>query len=161
MNDIAPWLDALHANPLDTSHRLVMADWCDENGYEWAAGPLRKGRMPLFTLDTQAIVALKNCNYAPATWDKKFASQLEPVEWSLTPRQYLWLWILLRKYRRSVRDAGIREEAEKRYEAYKSLHEAGMVKPSEPKPAKTRTGRGNQKAKASREVKSAEMPLFD
>lgn len=166
MNDTGKaMLAMLHANPLDSVHRLVFADWCDENGEEWAAKPLREGRVPLQRLDCVAVEVLKSCRFAPATWDKRFARDLPNDAGrgaSLTPRQYLWLWILLRKYRRSVTHDAIRAEAEKRNKPYQAIVAADVVNPRDPNPMpKTRTGRAARKAKASRKVKSFEMPLFD
>lgn len=163
---IDKFLKILHDNPFDKTERLIFADWCDENGHEWAAKPLRENRIPLFMPDCIAIVELKNCAFAPATWDKKFARNLEPVNMSLTPRQYLWLWILLRKYRRSVRNQTIKEEAERRYKRYVALHETGIVKPtfkSDPliDARDEYYHKRRHTTKVNKQVKSAEMPLFD
>lgn len=164
-NNLSALLAVLHDDPLDQSTRLVFADWCEENGHEWAAKPLREGRIPLFPEDVKAVHSLKNCSYAPASWPKKFAHDL-PSEGSVTPRQYLFLWILLRKYRRSVHDESIRAEAEKRYQRYKALHEAGMVKPEfKPIAENDRTQEHFRKLRHTRKVnksyKELEMPLFD
>ncbi len=159
-------LDMLHDNPLDSTNRLVCADWCDENGHEWMAGPLRAGRIPLCHQDLIAIEQLKLCNHLPATWDKRFARNLAPVDNSLTARQYLFLWINLRKYRRSVSDVLIRKEAEKRHARYMALHEAGMVKPTykpvaENNPTQEHFRKRRRTLKTNLQVKMAEMPLFD
>jgi len=132
-NTIA-FLQSLHENPFDPVTRMVFADYLEENGDMPRAELLRKGLIPLIEFDLMAVANLAGCRFAPATWDKRFARDLdtrakqEPP--AFTPKQYLWLWVLLRRYRKSVRSTLVRDEAERRYDRYVEMLDLGWVKPA-------------------------------
>lgn len=125
---------SLQDNPFQPVTRAVFADYLDEDGDMERAEQLRKGLIPLTEFDEVAVACLASCNFAPATWDKRFArdlaSRAEAKPPALTPKQYLWLWVLLRRYRKSVRVERIRDEAERRYNRYVELLDLAWVKPT-------------------------------
>ncbi len=51
-----------------------------------------------------AVEALGRCTFSPGTWDKKFARSLAGTaeDYTLTPKQRMWLWQLVKKYRRQL-----------------------------------------------------------
>ena len=120
---------AFHEAPFSRSCAGVLADWCEENGGDlgqtWA-GILREKRVPLTTFETLAAEALGRCSFAPRTFDKRFGRSIADSvidasvvrRWvpSLTVKQYLWMWILLRRYRRTVPKGEIVKEATRRYD---------------------------------------------
>ena len=131
-------------NPLDKTTAAVFADWMEENGGDLRrVEQLRKGLIPLTREDEIAVQVLGYCNFAPATFDKKFTSDLcarrekmrknrEPV--AVTPKQYIWLWVLLWRYRRSVKPERFIEEAERRYNRYARLLDLPRFKPIKVRP---------------------------
>lgn len=166
--DYQPLLDELHNNPFSKDVRLVLADILDESGDTERAEILRRGNIPLFAEDQAAAIALGNCNFAPATFDKKFARDIATrakgyVECGtcygradgdvyrgrtngvpcpdckgtgrsdriadLTPKMWLWLWVILHRYRRSVKDKAIRKLAESRYNRSVELLDVKHLKP--------------------------------
>lgn len=125
---------SLQDNPFDPMTRAVFADYLEERGDTERAEQLRKGLIPLTGFDEIAAACLCSCNFAPATWDKRFARDLgqraaeKPP--AFTPKQYLWLWVLLRRYRKSVRVERVRDEAERRYNHYVELLDLKHLKPA-------------------------------
>lgn len=135
----AAFIASLQANPFDPMTRAVFADYLEEHGNGESdlerAELLRKGLIPLTGFDYMAARFLAGCNFAPATWDKRFVLGLSeranerPI--ALTPKQYLWMWVLLWRYRKSVRVERVRAEAEKRYNAYIELLGLQHLKPAD------------------------------
>lgn len=130
------FLEALAENPFDKMNRDVFADHLEECGDVKRAMLLRNGFVVMTPFDLDAAKTLRKCNFAPATADKRFARELG--EWvlgndncppNLSPRRYLWMWCLLRRYRRSVPTGSIKAEAEKRYEGYLKLLDLHRKKP--------------------------------
>jgi len=130
----AAFFAQLHEDPFDPTTRAVFADYLEERGDTERAEQLRKGLIPLTGFDDMAVECLTSCNFAPATWDKRFASDLgaraleKPP--AFTPKQYLWMWVLLRRYRKSVRVKRVRDEAERRYNRYVELLDLKHLKPA-------------------------------
>lgn len=128
------FLQSLHDNPFNPVTRAVFADYLEQNSDMERAEQLRKGLIPLTEYDLMAVSYLANCNFAPATWDKRFARDLaaraESRPPAFTPKQYLWLWVLLRRYRKSVGSARVREDAERRYDRYVDMLDLGWIKPA-------------------------------
>ena len=119
MTDIDAMFAKVHDNPFNETNRLVLADMLDEAGQPEKADALRRGRIPLTEVDSVASVCLGNCRFAPATFDKRFAgdiySRARKENPSFTPRQWLWMWLLLHRYRRSVNVERIKALAAERY----------------------------------------------
>ena len=117
--DITAMLANVHDDPFNETNRIVLADMLDEAGHPERADALRRGRIPLTEVDLVASVCLGNCRFAPATFDKRFAgdiySRARQKHPSLTPRQWLWMWVLLHRYRRSVNVERIKVLAAERY----------------------------------------------
>lgn len=122
-------------NPFDTERRCVLADMLEENDMIWAAKALRDGLVPLTGFDESAAYQLGHCRFAPATFDKRFASDIfnraAKKEPCLTPRQWLWMWVLLHRYRKSVLSARVRKMAEARYNRCIELLDVKNLKPIE------------------------------
>ena len=118
-SDIAAMLAKVHDDPFNETNRLVLADMLDEAGQPERAEALRRGRIPLTEVDSVASVCLGNCRFAPATFDKRFAGDIAAAARqenpSLTPKQWLWMWVLLHRYRRSVHVERIKVLAAERY----------------------------------------------
>ncbi len=114
-------MKTVHDDPFCNISRGILADFIEEHrpiGIA-AAESLRQGRIPLLSFEIGCAKSLACCNFAPATWDKKFSYSIAERATSkgdLTPKQYLWMWILLRRYRKSVLDPEVRKEAEARYD---------------------------------------------
>lgn len=132
MTDIDTMIAKVHDNPFNETNRLVLADMLDEAGQPERADALRRGRIPLTEVDSVASVCLGNCWFAPATWDKRFAENIASAarqeNLSLTPRQWLWMWLLLHRYRRSVKVERIKALAEERYPRVVELLDLKHVK---------------------------------
>ena len=132
MTDIDTMLAKVHDNPFDETNRLVLADMLDEAGQPERADALRRGRIPLTKVDSVASVCLGNCRFAPATFDKRFARDIASLARqanpSLTPRQWLFMWLLLHRYRRSVNVERIKVLAEERYPRVVELLDLKHVK---------------------------------
>ena len=124
-SDITAMLAVVHDDPFNETNRIVLADMLDEDGQPERAEALRRGRIPLTEVDSVAAMCLGNCRFAPATFDKRFAgdiySRARQEHPSLTPRQWLWMWVLLHRYRRSVNVERIKVLAEERHEKFRSL----------------------------------------
>ncbi len=122
-------------NPFDADCRGVLADMLEENGRIWEPAALRAGRVPLTGFDQVAAWELGNCRFAPATFDKRFANDISSRsvqdEPSLTPRQWLWMWVLLHRYRKSVKHSGVRTIAAERYNRCVELLDVKHLKPIE------------------------------
>lgn len=135
--NMTAFIRALHDDPFDAATKLVFADWLEEHGDDPArAAQLRKGLVPLTGFDEVAVADLASCRFAPATWDKRFARSLydlctEERPHAVTPRQYCWLWVTLRRYRKSVRTARVKTEAEERYDRYVKLLDLAWLKPAQ------------------------------
>ena len=120
-SDITAMLAKVHDDPFNETNRLVLADMLDEAGQPERAEALRRGRIPLTEIDFLASACLGNCRFAPGTFDKRFAGSIVSVvrardeNPSLTPRQWLWMWLLLHRYRRSVNVERIKVLAAERY----------------------------------------------
>ena len=131
---------SVRENPFSMTERGIMADWCDEHDLSRHAELLRGGSIPLTIFEELAVSVLGGCNFAPATWDKKFAQSLvakmneqrerKDVAY-LTVKQWLWLWIMLRRYRRSVSHDKVKAEAEARYNRCLELLDLKHLKPIE------------------------------
>lgn len=132
MTDIDAMLAVVHNDPFDETNRLVLADMLDEAGQPEKADALRRGRIPLTEVDSVASVCLGNCRFAPATFDKRFAgdiySRARKENPSFTPRQWLWMWLLLHRYRRSVNVERIKALAAERYPRLVELLDLKHVK---------------------------------
>ena len=132
MTDIDAMLAVVHNDPFDETNRLVLADMLDEAGQPEKADALRRGRIPLTEVDSVASVCLGNCRFAPATFDKRFAgdiySRARKENPSFTPRQWLWMWLLLHRYRRSVNVERIKALAAERYPRVVELLDLNRVK---------------------------------
>lgn len=132
---IAVAISRMHDNPFDADCRGVLADMLEENGRIWEPAALRAGRVPLTGFDQAAACALGNCRFAPATFDKQFAITIEWLaskdEPSLTPRQWLWMWVLLHRYRKSVRNDRVKTTAAERYNRCIELLDVKHLKPIE------------------------------
>ena len=130
--DITAMLAKVHDDPFNETNRLVLADMLDEAGQPERAEALRRGRIPLTEVDSVASVCLGNCRFAPATFDKRFAgdiySRARQENPSLTPRQWLWMWLLLHRYRRSVNVERIKVLAAERYPRVVELLDLNPVK---------------------------------
>lgn len=120
-------------NPFSSECRNILADMIEENDQIWQAKALRAGRIPLTEFDQTAAYQLGGCNFAPATFDKRFArdisgraAQAEPC---LTPRQWLWMWVLLHRYRKSVLHANVKARAKERYSRCIELLDLKHLKP--------------------------------
>ena len=124
-SDITAMLAVVHDDPFNETNRLILSDMLDEAGQPERADALRRGRIPLTEVDSVASVCLENCRFAPATWDKRFARDIASAARqehpSLTPRQWLWMWVLLHRYRRSVNVERIKVLAEERHEKFRPL----------------------------------------
>lgn len=129
----AAFIAALQENPMDQLHRLVYADWLEEHGDEERATLLREGKIPLTEVDESAVYQLGHCHFSPGIWDKRFVRSLEQAANvkvpHVTPRMYLFLYILCRKYRRQIkpRCPSIVALAEARYERYYALHRESLL----------------------------------
>lgn len=132
MTDIDAMFAKVHDNPFNETNRLVLADMLDETGQPEKADALRRGRIPLTEVDSVASVCLGNCRFAPATFDKRFAgdiySRARKENPSFTPRQWLWMWLLLHRYRRSVNVERIKALAAERYPRLVELLDLKHVK---------------------------------
>lgn len=122
-------------NPFDANRRGILADMIEENDQIWQAAALRAGRIPLTGFDSVAAYQLGNCRFAPATFDKRFARDIASAvaqdQPSLTPRQWLWMWVLLHRYRKSVGNANVKERAKRRYNRCIELLDVKHLKPIE------------------------------
>ena len=109
--------------PFESVPKMILADFGEEHcPKEVAPGPLRKNRFPIGQFVRHLIEALKYCNFAPATWDKKFAGSL-PLDIpecakGLSPKQWCWLIVLLYRYRRSQKSTTAHEFVLKWYDRY-------------------------------------------
>ena len=130
--DIDAMLAVVHNDPFNETNRLVLADMLDEAGQPERADALRRGRIPLTETDSVASVCLGNCRFAPATFDKRFARDIASLARqanpSLTPRQWLFMWLLLHRYRRSVNVELIKVLAAERYPRVVELLDLKHVK---------------------------------
>jgi uncharacterized protein (TIGR02996 family) len=94
--------------PKDAGVQGIYADWLEEHGRKSEADALRqRGRMLLGADDRKAATALLGCNFAPATFDKRFVRDVcTPVYYGqadeLTPAQRACLWRLVWRYRRQI-----------------------------------------------------------
>lgn len=131
-SDVTAMLAVVHDDPFNETNRLVLADMLDEAGQPERAEALRRGRIPLTEVDSVASVCLGNCRFAPATFDKRFAgdiySRARQENPSLTPRQWLFMWLLLHRYRRSVNVERIKVLAAERYPRVVELLDLKRVK---------------------------------
>ena len=176
--ELERWAAAMRANPLDKELRLVFSDLAEENGHAWIAEALRAGRIPLDPCDRDAIEMLKCCTFLPGSWDKRFVRNLpnrvgtlthdyvDATNSSLTPRQYLLLWILCHRYRRQIVGPVVLGQAKARNESYKALQAADVQSPTyQPIPENDRAQEHFRKKrhvhKANKQAKELDMPLFD
>jgi uncharacterized protein (TIGR02996 family) len=95
----------LHA-PYDKTRLAVFADWLEENG-DPHAEVLRRGRMPVDDADRMAAIVLQACNFAPATFEKRFVRNVCPglsddSTQELSPSQRFNLWRLVWRYRKQI-----------------------------------------------------------
>lgn len=124
---------SMQDNPFDADRRGILADILEENDRIWEAVALRAGRVPLTEFDKIAAVQLGNCRFCPGTFDKRFAQRIfnsaDDEQSSLTPRSYLWMWVLLHRYRKSVKNARVKIMAENRYNLYIELLGVKHLKP--------------------------------
>jgi uncharacterized protein (TIGR02996 family) len=182
------FIERLRENPLDRENRLVFADWLDENAQEGDGlkiDALRNGWIPLWPLDIDAATLLARCHFTPGSWDKKFANGFlsGPMTISSTVRQFLWLWILTRRYRRQIgrmtnpvivrsQATAVLVQAESVYVRYYELHkqeliflESKLKGSGEPAPggSNTYTTRKERErlARRAKELRQLDMPLFD
>ena len=134
-SDITAMLAVVHDDPFNETNRIVLADMLDEDGQPERAEALRRGRIPLTEVDSVAAMCLGNCRFAPATFDKRFAgdiySRARQENPSLTPRQWLFMWLLLHRYRRSVNVERIKVLAAERYPRVMELLDLKHLKPPE------------------------------
>lgn len=132
---IAVAISRMQDNPFDADCRSILADMLEENDRIWQANALRAGRIPLTGFDEIAARELGNCRFAPATFDKRFArdifSRAAQTEPSLTPRQWLWMWVLLHRYRKSVQNDRVKAAAKERYNRCIELLDVKHLKPTE------------------------------
>lgn len=130
---IAVAIASMQDNPFDADCRGVLADMIEENGKIWEPAALRAGRIPLTGFDQAAAYELGNCRFMPAAFDKRFARDISNHaardKPSLTPRQWLWMWVLLHRYRKSVRNARVKAEAANRYNRCVELLDVKHLKP--------------------------------
>ena len=130
MTDINAMLAVVHNDPFDETNRLVLADMLDEAGQPERADALRRWRIPLTEVDSVASVCLGNCR--TAMFDKRFAGDIaasaRQEHPSLTPRQWLRMWFLLHRYRRSVNVERIKLLAAERYPRVVQLLDLNHVK---------------------------------
>lgn len=122
-------------DPFNADSRNVLADMLEEQDQIWQAAALRAGRIPLTGFDGVAAYQLGNCNFAPATFDKRFACDIASAaakdQPSLTPRQWLCMWVLLHRYRKSVGNANVKARAAERYSRCVELLGVKHLKPIE------------------------------
>lgn len=64
------FVEAVRADPLDESLRLVFSDWCEENEYPKQAAILRAGRIPVTGIDTAVAYQLAHATFLPGSYDK-------------------------------------------------------------------------------------------
>lgn len=115
---------AVRDNPFDELSKLMLSDWLEEQGdeprYREDIAELRAGRIPLTTeQDYDAITALMKATLS--RFDKRFISDAHRLFsrcQGVTPRQFLWLWVLARRYRRQITLPTVLERAEQRYARY-------------------------------------------
>ena len=127
-------LEAVRDDPFSKTNRLILADFVEEHRPIGMAAvvSLREGRIPLLSFEIQCAKALGCCNFAPATWDKRFAYSIADratSKYDLSPKQYLWMWVLLRRYRKSVKDDEIKKAAGERYNRCVELLDIKHLKP--------------------------------
>lgn len=117
---IAAFQQAIRLEPLEVANRFVLADFLDEYGPQLgyngtAAKSLREGRVVLSSLDVDAIRALGKCRFAPGSFPKKFARDLNKDVLKglilLSPKQYRVLWDFCYTYRLQILDIRINAEA--------------------------------------------------
>lgn len=129
------FIKQLQDNPFSKVIRDIFADWLSEHGDMEREAILRAGNIPLTELDESAVRQLMYSRIPRSSFDKRFSRNvaskvdMDLTPW-LTPKQYLWLWVMLHRYRRSVKDAGIRGEAERRYDDYIKLLDMAWLKPN-------------------------------
>ena len=125
----------MHDDPFNADCRNILADMVEEQGQIWQAKALRGGLIPLTGFDKTAAFQLGNCRFAPATFDKRFASDIHERagrdEPCLTPRQWLCMWVLLHRYRKSVGNANVKARAAERYSRCVELLGVKHLKPIE------------------------------
>lgn len=137
--DRLPFLEVIGENPFAAAPKLIFADWLDEHGEDAKAERLRKGFIPLEGYDRIAVVALSMCRFAPATWDKRFARNMaerlaeeekDRLFACVTPKEFCWVWVLCRRYRRTLRHDRAKEIAEARHNRYVELLDLSWLKPA-------------------------------
>ena len=144
MNEADPicrsMLQAFDEQPFSKMRRGVLADYLEEYGGELGAEKaaiLRNGDVPMTDFARNAALALGGCSFAPATWDKRFARDIYSRVHaavlggkvpSLTTKQYLWMVILLWRYRRTA-DKCYVKWAEKHYNRAVELLDIAHLKP--------------------------------
>jgi uncharacterized protein (TIGR02996 family) len=102
------FLLALIAAPRDQTRAVIFSDWLEERGEMQQATALRQGRIRVDGATGGAMIALSQCRFAPATFDKRFVRQvcnhhayLLP-DASLTLPQWALIWRLAWKYRGQI-----------------------------------------------------------
>lgn len=139
----------VRANPLSLTARANYADLLDRHQGQAQAAVLRAGDIPLDWFDALAVAQLAGCKVGVAGQVKTLARLLmdrcnDLGADSCAPRPYCWLWIYLHRYRRSVREASVRQEAEARYPIYCRL--MGVKATAGPRKKRRRRRRRRQQA---------------
>ncbi len=123
----------MHNDPFDKDCRCILADMLEDRGKIWEPAALRAGLVPLTEIDKLAADNLYGCRikYGPS---KHFVSDIyaiaEKDHPSLTPRQWLWMWVLLHRFRRQVKHLGIKAIAAERYNRHIKLLDLNHIKPT-------------------------------
>ena len=130
------FIQAIHADPFCAITRGVYADWLDEHGDDKRALILRAGNMPLTGLDEACAYELAHCRFGNESFDDRFSKAIVEEYTSRTPawltvKQWLWMWVLTRRYRKTVRNAGVKALAEKRYKHFCEVLDLDWLKPHE------------------------------
>ena len=124
-------IDMIRENPFDKDTRLVAADWFEEHGNLPFAEALRVGKIPLFALEVEAVAFLSGSNMTPGSWDERFVRDLTSL---VTPRQFIWIWLLVRRYRRQYPSGAVKAYSEANYKRFHELQMQDLVfKESRPK----------------------------
>lgn len=106
-------LRALFATPDDAATVAGYIDWLVDQDREKDATLLRAGKMPLTGQEILAAAALTACDYAPATFEKRFAretlTRVAHSERCLSPRGWALMWKMVGRYRRQIISQGYRK----------------------------------------------------
>lgn len=122
---------AVIEDPYDQLPKDALSDWMEEQGEDMEMVQAMRqgkdgdpGRVPVNDFDRGAIRELAQCRCrSHGSYDGRFARDIFQLviqlnrRW-LTAKQYMWVWVLLRRYRKQVKSSQHRAEAECRYQKY-------------------------------------------